>query len=174
MGGHEAPTTERLSLLRPAEGDIDAVLAVHRDPATCVHNPSDALGTRTEAEELYGRWNAVRERHGFGYWTVREHDSPAVPGFCGIKPMTLAGLPILNLFYRLAPAAWGRGVATEAATTVAAWASSHAPDLPLIARVRPENLASRRVALRAGLRRAEHLDGEGCRGFDLIFASRLP
>ncbi|MGW7447657.1 hypothetical protein [Kitasatospora sp. NPDC054795] len=51
-------------------------------------------------------------------------------GFCGIKPMTLAGLPILDLFHRLAPAAWGRGVATEAATTVAAGASAHAPDLP--------------------------------------------
>ncbi|WP_030057903.1 MULTISPECIES: hypothetical protein [Streptomyces] len=39
---------------------------------------------------------------------------------------------------------------------------------------RPANLASRRVALRAGLRRVEHLDGEGCDGFDLIYANNLP
>ncbi|MFG2911908.1 GNAT family N-acetyltransferase [Kitasatospora sp. NPDC048298] len=174
MGGREELTTSRLSLLRPVEGDIDAILAVHRDPATCVHNPSDALATRAEAEERYGRWNAVWEHHGYGYWTVRTHNSPAVLGFCGIKPMELAGLPILNLFYRFAPAAWGRGLATEAATAVAGWAAAHVPDLPLIARVRPENLASRRVALRAGLCRAEHLDGEGHDGYDLIFASRLP
>ncbi|MEU1282727.1 hypothetical protein [Kitasatospora sp. NPDC005856] len=102
MGGYGELTTDRLSLLRPTEGDVDAILAVHRDPATCVHNPSDALATRAEAEELYGRWNAVRECHGVGYRTVREHNSPAVVGFCGVKPMAPAGLPVLNLFCRLA------------------------------------------------------------------------
>ncbi|WP_030238353.1 GNAT family N-acetyltransferase [Streptomyces sp. NRRL S-350] len=174
MVGHEELTTDRLSLRRPAEDDIDVILAVHSDLAACHHNPSDALATRADAAERYGRWNALWERRGYGYWTVRERSAPAVLGFCGVKPMELAGLPVLNLFYRFAPAAWGRGLASEAATAVTAWAATAVPDLPLVARIRPANLASQRVALRAGLRRAEHLDGEGYDGFDLIYATNLP
>ncbi|MET8624024.1 GNAT family N-acetyltransferase [Kitasatospora sp. NPDC004669] len=174
MSGHEELTTRRLSLRRPTARDVDAVLAIHLDPAACAHNPSDALASRAEAEERYGRWDALWQDRGYGYWTVRSHGASAVLGFCGIKPMELAGRPILNLFYRFDPGAWGQGFATEAATAVAAWSASAVPELPLIARIRPENLPSQRVALRAGLRRAEHLDGPGCDGFDWIYASNLP
>ncbi|MFG2841886.1 GNAT family N-acetyltransferase [Kitasatospora sp. NPDC048296] len=174
MSGHEELMTRRLSLRRPTAGDLDAVLAIHRDPATCVHNPSDALTSRAEAEERYARWDALWQVRGYGYWTVRERGASPVLGFCGVKRMDLAGRPVLNLFYRFAPAAWGRGFATEAATAVVAWSVSAVPELPLIARVRPENLPSQHVALRAGLRRAEHLDGPGYDGYDWIYASNLP
>ncbi|MFD4142979.1 GNAT family N-acetyltransferase [Streptomyces sp. NPDC058572] len=165
--------TARLVLQRPTAADIDAILAIHSDPAACLHNPSDAIGCRGEAEELYGRWDAQWERCGYGYWAVRRVGSDTLLGFCGIKPMELNGTEILNLFYRLAPSAWGQGFAAEAATAVAAWATRNVPQLPLIARVRPANTASRRVALRAGLARAEHLDGPGIDGHDLIFAANL-
>ncbi|WBP86036.1 GNAT family N-acetyltransferase [Kitasatospora cathayae] len=171
MSGHEELITRRLSLRRPTEGDIDAVLAIHRDPAACRHNPSDALTTRAEAEERYGRWDALWQAHGFGYWTVRSRGASPVLGFCGVQPMELVGRPVLNLFYRFAPAAWGHGFAGEAATAVVSWSAAHVPELPLIARIRPENLPSQRVALRAGLRRAEHLDGPGYDGFDRIYVA---
>ncbi|MGW2703153.1 hypothetical protein [Streptomyces sp. NPDC001340] len=45
------------------------------------------------------------------------------------------------------------------------------PGLPLIARIRPANTASQRVALRAGLGRAQHLDTEGYDGFDWIYVA---
>ena len=83
-------------------------------------------------------------------------------------------MKVLNLFYRFATSAWGQGLASEAAAVVTAWASRHVPDTPLIARVRPTNIASQRVAVRAGLTRAEHLDGTGYDGFDCIYAARLP
>ncbi|MDG5808961.1 GNAT family N-acetyltransferase [Streptomyces ossamyceticus] len=161
--------TARLSLRRPTAADVDAIFAVHRDPETCVHNPSDALARFEEAQALYQRWNDQWQQHGYGYWVVRHHGSAQQLGFCGIKPMKLHGAPVLNLFYRFATSAWGQGFAGEAATAVATWASRHLPDLPLIARVRPANLASQRVAIRAGLSRAQHLDTEGYDGFDWIY-----
>ncbi|CAN5850823.1 hypothetical protein BH24CHL6_BH24CHL6_12240 [soil metagenome] len=85
--------------------------------------------------------------------------------------MQFKGRRVLNLFFRLDPSAWGQGLASEAATAVVEWARMHLPDEPLIARVRPANIASQRVALRAGLDRAEPLDGPGEDGFDWIFAS---
>lgn len=39
----------------------------------------------------------------------------------------------------------------------------------MIARVRPDNVVSQRVAVRAGLVRAERLDDEGFDGLDRIF-----
>lgn len=166
--------TGRLSLRRPTARDIDAIFEIHCDPRACVHNPSDRLTRREEAEGRYQRWNEQWQRYGYGYWVVRRRDSAVQLGFCGIKPMELSGMKILNLFYRFTPAAWGQGLAGEAATAVVAWASRQLPDLPLVARVRPANVASQRVAIRAGLTRAEHLDTTGEDGVDWIFATNLP
>jgi RimJ/RimL family protein N-acetyltransferase len=95
-------------------------------------------------------------------------------GFCGLKVMRLAGREVLNLFYRLDPSFWGKGIATEAATAVAKWTVTHESGRPIVARVRPDNVASATVAERAGLSRAEHLDAEGADGFDLIYVRDWP
>lgn len=164
--------TTRLSLRRPTRADIDTIYRIHSDPRAYAHNPADALTNREEAEELYQRWNEHWNQHGFGYWTVHCQLPTSQPlGFCGIKLMRLHGRTILNLFYRLDPLAWGNGVATEAATAVVNWTSTHLPDQPIIARVRPDNTASPRVATHAGLRRAPHLDTAGEDGIDWIFTS---
>jgi [ribosomal protein S5]-alanine N-acetyltransferase len=173
-GTSEELLTARLSLRRPTAADIDAIFEVQGDPRACLHNPSDRLSRREGAEELYRRWNGQWERCGYGYWVVRRCGSDVQLGFCGVKPMELNRMKILNLFYRLAPSAWGQGFASEAATAVAAWASRQVPELPLIARVRPANVASQRVAIRVGLTRAEHLDTTGDDGVDWIFAANLP
>jgi RimJ/RimL family protein N-acetyltransferase len=160
----------RLVLRRPSPADVDAIHRIHSDPVACAHNPGDMLATRAEAEMRYGQWDRHWRRHGFGYWVVRwRGDDGRVLGFCGLKVMRLAGREMLNLFYRLEPAAWGDGVATEAATAVVRWAAAGLPRWPVVARVRPDNVASARVAVRAGLRRAEHLDAEGEDGLDWIF-----
>ncbi|MCE7003998.1 GNAT family N-acetyltransferase [Kibdelosporangium philippinense] len=163
--------TERLSLRRPKTTDIAAIFAIHNDPQACAHNPSDALTTPNQAEGLFQRWDEHWQHYGFGYWVVRHQASEAQLGFCGLKSMEMNNRRILNLFYRLAPTSWGNGIATEAAKAVVTWATARLSDLPIIARVRPNNIASQRVATRAGLVRREHLDCEGFDGFDWIYAS---
>ena len=162
--------TERLSLRRPVPADIDAILRLHRDPVACAHNPADMITTRAEAIERYHRWDEHWTEHGFGYWVVCNRNGDLL-GFCGLKTMRLHERPVLNLFYRLDPAAWGNGIATEAATAVVAWAAEHAPGTPVAARVRPANVASARVAARAGLHRTPHLDVDGEDALDWIFTS---
>jgi [ribosomal protein S5]-alanine N-acetyltransferase len=181
MGDHrfhnEELQTTRLSLRRPTPADIDTIYRLHYDPVACAHNPGDMLANRAEAEDLYRRWDEHWQRHGFGYWVIRgrnNHEACEPLGFCGIKLIQLHGRTVLNLFYRLDPSAWGNGVATEAATAVVGWATSHMPDRPLIARVRPDNMASLKVAARTGLRRAPHLDTAGEDGLDWIFTSHWP
>ncbi|MFF5233452.1 GNAT family N-acetyltransferase [Dactylosporangium sp. NPDC000521] len=135
------------------------------------------MRTRSEALERLHHWTTDWDRHGLGYWTVLTAPAsapPALVGFCGLKIMPLLGEPALNLFYRLAPTAWHQGYATEAAAAAVAWAARHRPDLPLVARVRPDNLASQRVATRIGLHRAPHLDHGGEDGPDLPYQATHP
>lgn len=164
--------TGRLRLRRPVPSDVDVILEVHRDPRACRHNPSDALATRAEAEELYARWDDHWRRNGFGYWVVDRTDDRAddTLGFCGVKLVPFHERTVLNLFYRFHPAHWGNGYATEAVRAVAGWAVGQ--PYPLVARVRPENTASARVAAGAGLVRVPRLDGSGYDGHDLVYAAR--
>ncbi|GIM94950.1 GNAT family N-acetyltransferase [Paractinoplanes toevensis] len=161
--------TPRLELRRPVLADAGAVLRIHQDRLACEHNPGDLIGTRAQAVERCRGWIDHWERHGFGYWVLRRRGSEHVIGFCGVKLVRLHDAPVLNLFYRLEPAAWGSGLAGEAVAAVIA--TSAALPYPVIARVRPANVASARVAARAGLRRAEHLDTLGEDGPDWIWSS---
>jgi [ribosomal protein S5]-alanine N-acetyltransferase len=166
--------TKRLILQRPTRADVDAIFKIHNDPQACAHNPSDALTTQAEAENLFRRWMEQWERHGTGYWVIRWIDSAACLGFCGLKFMQFRGIRVLNLFCRLHPRFWGDGIGSEATTAVVAWSKTTWPSHPIIARVRPQNLGSQRVALRCGLTRAEQLDINGEDGPDLIFTTGWP
>jgi len=161
--------TGRLSLRRPAPADVDAIFSIHSYQRACAHNPSDMLATRDEAQQLFRRWDEHWLRFGFGYWVVRRRDSATPIGFCGIKVMQLNESDVVNLFYRFDPAVWGNGLASEAASAVIGWAAQNIPGRALIARIRPQNVASQRVAIHAGLARAEHLDTLGEDGVDWIF-----
>lgn len=162
--------TARLRLRRPAPADVDLIHTVHSDARCCVHNPADMLTSHTEAADLYHRWDEHWQHHGLGYWIV--HGDGHDLGFCGLKVMTLQNHGVLNLCYRFKPSAWGQGVATEATAVVVDWADARRPDVPVVARVRPANVASQRVAVKVGLQRAEHLDAQGEDGLDWVYARR--
>jgi ribosomal-protein-alanine N-acetyltransferase len=161
--------TARFSLRRPTPADIDMIHSIHADDRACLHNPGDRLFSRAEAADLYHRWDEHWRRHGFGYRVIRPRRGRTVLGFCGVKIMRLRDRKVLNLFYRLDPTAWGDGVATEAARAVVARATAELPGQPVVARVRPANVASQRVATRVGLHRAVHLDSPGEDGLDWVF-----
>lgn len=171
QAGAEVLRCRRLVLRRPTPLDVESILAIHQDPLAVGHNPSDALTDRCEADALFRRWDQHWARHGFGYWVIRRHESELQLGFCGLKLMTLRGEDVLNLLYRLHPSTWGQGLASEAATAVVGWAATHQAGYRVVARVRPTNLASHRVALKAGLVRAPEFDGPGSDGVDCLYVS---
>ncbi|WP_299036388.1 GNAT family N-acetyltransferase [uncultured Pseudokineococcus sp.] len=155
-------TTARLVGRAPTPADAAAVLALHRAPGVVAHDPGDALADLAAAQRRVERWARHWHEHGTGYallsWRGPGAADGTVVGVCGTAVMTLHDRPVLNLLYRLHPAARGRGVATEAATAVVARARRSPLRLPVTARVRPANSASARVALAAGLERDPELD----------------
>lgn len=161
--------TERLLLRPPAAADAGFALALLSEPRTTTHNPSDALGDMRAAEDQVARWLGHWDA-GLGYWIV-EHDDDAV-GICGVKAVDLEGRPVWNLLYRFLPGAWGHGFAREAATEAVRAAAEMDASRPVVARVRPANTASARVAAAIGLERRPDLDMAGEDGPDEVWATQ--
>jgi ribosomal-protein-alanine N-acetyltransferase len=166
--------TERLRLTMPVATDAAGVFAILGDPRTVEHNPSDRLADPDAAAELVARWIAHWEEHGFGYWCVRESGSDRIIGYAGVKRMQINERPVLNLVYRFVPEVWGQGYATEAASAVVSSVAEEMPAETIVARVRPDNLASQNVALKAVLRRDVSLDCQGEDGLDWAFTQVGP
>lgn len=165
--------TARLVLETPKPSDASSIFSIAGDLRATEHNPSDRLREFPEAESLVARWISHWRQHGFGYWCVREYGHSAVAGYCGVKRMTAVGRPVLNLIYRFRPEVWGCGYATEAARTVVEWSTVHVPGATILARVRPGNFTSQKVALKSGLLRDPAMDEQGEDGPDLAFSNRF-
>jgi ribosomal-protein-alanine N-acetyltransferase len=167
----ETIATARLVLRKPESGDAAFVLALLSDPGTTAHNPSDALVELGEAASLLLRWNE-QWASGLGYWVVQDATGTPI-GVCGVKAVDLAGRPVWNLLYRFLPSAWGHGFAREAAAEAVRAADVVDPERPVIARVRPANTASARVAAAIGLQRRPDLDVVGDDGPDEVWAAAV-
>nr|WP_243869654.1 GNAT family N-acetyltransferase [Amycolatopsis granulosa] len=136
-------------LLRPLRpDDRDDVVAIQTDPRTNRHDP--APPTPAKAEVKLTAWLEHWTAHGFGYLAVVPLDSGEVVGVGGLQHVEFGGTPLLNLYYRLRPAVWGRGYATEMASAVVEWAERELPDFPVQISVNITNEASLRVAERLG------------------------
>jgi len=164
--------TARLSLRRPAQVDAPAILGVLSNSSVAQHNPSDLVTELEDVEALVRRWLGHWEQHGFGNCCVFEEKTGQLVGNCGLRWMTIRGDRVLNLLYRFHPSTWGQGYATEAADAALDWAQESLPAELVLARIRPTNLASQRVATKIGLRRDPAFDDQGEDGLDWAFSNR--
>jgi RimJ/RimL family protein N-acetyltransferase len=92
-------------------------------------------------------------------------------GYCGFLPQSVDEIEELEIGYRIDPAYWGRGLATEAARAVRdhAFNDLHLPRV--ISLIHPDNIASRRVAEKNGMTPEKETV---FRGFPIIVFSLHP
>lgn len=106
--------SERL-LLRPfEERDRAPFAALNADPEVMEHYPAPL--NRTESDRMIDAIEAKRARDGFSVQAL-EADGLGFIGYCGLM-IPHAGLPFepcVEIGWRLARRAWGRGFASEAA-----------------------------------------------------------
>ena len=137
--------TSRLRLRRLRPSDEVALIALDSDVEVMRY-----IGLRGGTpEQIVSR---VRERigtdHGaLGWWLVEDKADGAFQGIAGLLPMPEG--PDIELAYRFARAAWGRGIATEAAVALTDYAFAGARLARLVAVTFPENTPSRRVLEKA-------------------------
>ena len=150
--------TKRLVLRRPTTDDGAAMFRIHGDPATYRYGPRNPDPDQATSEKDLQEWLSYWQDNGYGYWTVTLPSVKEVIGFGGVRHMNWRNRDVLNLYYRFTPSAWGQGYATEMAQTAVSLAQTHLPHLPIVARIRDENIPSKRVAERVGLLRHPDLD----------------
>jgi RimJ/RimL family protein N-acetyltransferase len=146
--------TGRLDLRRFAPDDLDELAGVFAEPAVWRY-PYGRGFTRIETGNFLDaqieHWNTF----GFGCWAARLIASGAVIGFVGLSVPTFLPeiLPAVEVGWRLAPATWGHGYATEGAATALQQAFTTLRLERVCSLPQADNPPSARVAERLGISR---------------------
>ena len=127
----------------------------------------DEIITPDRAEEAVATSGELFDRHRFGLWAVRLHDSPAIQGFAGIWPFR--DPPEFELLFGMAEPLWGQGYAVESARAVLDYCGA-VLDMPLVrASTDAGNAASIRVLDKLGFAEVRRAT---VGGLDTIFFER--
>jgi ribosomal-protein-alanine N-acetyltransferase len=107
-------------------------------PSTLPREESDGLADRAERH--------FRE-HGFGWWAVELRETGEFIGMTGLSIPEFQAhfMPAVEIGWRLAPEAWGRGLATEAARAALDYGFDTLHLDEIVAMTVPANARSRRV-----------------------------
>jgi RimJ/RimL family protein N-acetyltransferase len=151
--------TPRLRLRPFTEADTPAHLALYQDPeVTRQFGGGPFLG-----DQIAGRSRRAVDRFvrhwaekGFGVFAVEDVATGRFLGQCGLN--TVDELGEIEVLYALERAAWGQGLATEAARSALAYGFAEAGLARIIGVTRPEHARSRRVLEKLGMRYERNVD----------------
>jgi len=141
--------TERLVLREMLQDDFEDLREMLQDPdVMCAweHTFSDA--------QVQGWLDRQFERYraGAGFWAVVEKRTGEMVGQAGLVWTDVNGERVLELAYMLKKDHWGKGFAVEGSRACLAYAFEKMGIDKVYATVRPENLASVKVAERLGFK----------------------
>jgi RimJ/RimL family protein N-acetyltransferase len=152
--------TERLVLKRWEPGDAEALAEIHA--ASVVVRWLGPL-TRVDAASTVERYERHWETHGFGRFAVADRSSGSLVGRVGVmrQPHWTATAEQDEVGWVIRADRWGEGLATEAASAAIADALDRVGLPRIVSWTLPENLASRRVMEKCGLRYRGLTDWKG-------------
>ncbi|KUN41194.1 acetyltransferase [Streptomyces longwoodensis] len=144
--------TDRLVLRPWRASDLAPWAAMNADPEVRRHL-GDLL-TREQSDASVARFRAEFEERGYGWWAVEVRATGAFTGFAGLDRVD-DGLPFggLEIGWRLAREAWGKGYATEAARAVLDFGFDTLGLPEILAVTTATNLRSQAVMRRIGMTR---------------------
>lgn len=154
LGTPAAPTLETPRLIlrgwRPDDFPPYAAMLADGDTTRFITAQGHALSEAEAWNEtvwLVGHWQLL----GYGMFVVEERSTGAFLGRVG--PLQPPWWPGFEIAWSLAPAARGRGYATEAARATVDWSFANFPLDRIVSVIDPRNVPSQRVAERLGERR---------------------
>lgn len=152
--------TARLALRPWRDEDLAPFAALNADREVMRHFPSvlDRAGSDARAALL----RAGIELHGFGIWAVEEQGGSSFVGSVGLNPvMFVPPFPVetsrwgcVEIAWRLARHAWGKGYAREAAAEALRFGFEELGLPEIVSFTVPDNLRSRRVMEAVGMTHA--------------------
>lgn len=142
--------TPRLVLRSFSKGDLDDLSALMANPDFMRF--SLGVFSREQTAEFLEKVQ-TRDREGLpSQFAVISRENNRLIGYCGFFLQIVDGIEELEIGYRLHPSYWGRGIATEAARAVRDYGFDDLQLPHVISLIHPENIASRRVAEKNGMR----------------------
>ncbi|AOJ73285.1 MULTISPECIES: GNAT family N-acetyltransferase [Burkholderia] len=153
--------TNRLILRRWRDDDARAWAALNSDAEVIAWLGRRAPMTLADARDDIGRFDAHFDAYGFGPWAVETRADGALIGLCGLRRVLEGGHPMapcVEIAWRQARLAWGRGYMTEAARAALADAFGDHRLAEAFAWAAATNLRSQRVMTWIGMQRAASRD----------------
>jgi RimJ/RimL family protein N-acetyltransferase len=145
--------TRRLLLRQWRSEDLDPYARICADAEVMQYIGSGVPLTREQSEAQISRFVRHWDEHGFGLWAVEHRTSGAFVGFVGLvhQDEWIEGEHKTEVGWRLDPAYWGKGFATEGAVAGVRYGFEELGLERIISIIQLANAASRRVAEKAGL-----------------------
>lgn len=146
--------TERLLLRRFAEADVDNLFELNCDPEVMrflnggIPVPRDAIQNETVPRYL-GEYERFPQ---FGHWAAIERSTGEFLGWFSLAPPDGDSPADVELGYRLRKSAWGKGYGTEGSRALIRKGFAELGVQRVFAKAYEDNLASRRVMEKSGLR----------------------
>jgi ribosomal-protein-alanine N-acetyltransferase len=143
--------TARLRLRAWRDADIEPWVAMGADPRVMEFFPS--VITPERAKEQAARMRELLERDGYGWWILEEIGGAPFVGAIALQdvPFEAPFTPAMEVGWRLLPAFWGRGYATEGARAALDLAFDVLGRSEVVAMTARRNLPSQRVMQRLGM-----------------------
>ena len=148
--------TPRLRLRQWRASDVVPFAAMNADPRVMEFFPE--LMRPPESRAVARRIRELIAERGWGLWAVEVRNEAHFIGFVGLHEPApeLPCAPCVEIGWRLAPAHWGRGYATEAARAALAVGFTRLGLNEIVSFTSLPNLRSQAVMQRLGMRRDAH------------------
>ncbi|MGH2504090.1 MAG: GNAT family N-acetyltransferase [Ktedonobacterales bacterium] len=148
--------TERLILRAFTPEDVDDLTALDGDPAVMRYlNGGEPTPRAVIEREVLPRFIASSQAgDGYGVWAAIERATGVFVGWFALRPHEDGAVGEVSLGYRLRRSVWGKGYATEGARALIRQGFTALRAQRVVATTYQDNLASRRVMEKAGLRLA--------------------
>lgn len=149
----EVIRTERLLLRTWRDKDVVPFHALNQDPRVHAFLPGPM--SMQQVERFMQAHNALQRDTGMCYLAIEVAQSGELAGFVGLKRHadTLPFAPCTDIGWRLGAAHWGKGYATEGAAACLRHGFGQLGLDEIVSFTVPDNLRSRQVMERLGMRR---------------------
>ena len=142
--------TKRLALSEITADDGNELHELDTDPRVMQYIGSGRLSTREQIDDALRRIpRAYLLYPGLGTWRATRRDNGDFVGWFALK--YIPGTAEVEVGYRLRFGAWGRGLATEGARALVRYGFDELGLYRILGVTHPDNLASQRVLVKAGL-----------------------
>lgn len=153
IDGDRLPTLDatRVRLRWLSDRDVDALFALFSDREMMRYWSTPAMSTRTEAEAYLAKIHAGFAGKSLFQWGIERKEDARIIGSCTLFHLDAANARA-EIGYGLASAHWGKGLMSEALTTLFGYAFGGLKLRRLEADVDPRNERSLRILGRLGFR----------------------